>query len=227
MSRPLVVLRPEPGLTSTLVAAFGLGLKATGMPLCTVSAAPWKAPAEQFDGILLGSANAIRHAGAELEKVTHLPVLCVGEATARLARDAGMSVERTGSGGLQSVLHQIDGETRHLLRLAGETHLPLKVPASVTVETCITYRAHYHSLSDPQVSLLRDGATVLLHSGEMAEHFASQCDAAALDRAAFDCIAMAPRIAERAGAGWHSMTVAQHPDDASLLAAARELCDKP
>ncbi len=226
MSKPLIVLRPEPGQTATLVAAFKRGLKAVGMPLCTVSPVEWKAPAKPFDGVLLGSANAIRHAGPELDKIVHLPVLCVGEATARLARDAGMTVELAGSGGLQAVIDQLDSDPRRLLRLAGEVHLPLDTPETLAIDTCITYRTHYVPLSERQAKLLANGANVLLHSGEMAEHFGAQCDARGLNRGLFDCTAMAPRIADRAGEGWGSVIVADDPSDASLLAAARALCDK-
>ena len=89
MTLPLVVLRPEPGQTATLVAAHRAGLKALGMPLCAIEPVAWEAPARPFDGLLLGSANAVRHGGTELDKVAHLPALCVGATTAKVARGAG------------------------------------------------------------------------------------------------------------------------------------------
>ncbi len=226
MSKPVVVLRPEPGQTATLVAAFQRGIQARGMPLCVVSPVPWDAPAQPYDGVMVGSANALRHAGDELEKITHLPVLAVGEVTARLALDAGMEVEETGSGGLQSVLDGLPPIKRHLLRLAGETHLDITPPPHVTIDTAITYRTDYRPLTKAQSEFLAGGATILLHSGEMATHFADQCDANALDRNTFDLLAMAPRIAERAGSGWGSLTVADGTSDAALLAATQALCEK-
>ena len=226
MSKPVIVLRPEPGQTETLVAAFQSGLEASGMPLCSISPVDWKAPAKPYDGVLVGSANALRHAGKELEKITHLPVIAVGEATARLAQDAGMELELVGKGGLQTVLGTLPSIQRNLLRLAGEVHLPLDALGKVSIDTVITYRTDYRRLSSKQVAFLAQGAVVLLHSGEMAAHFARECDANKLDRHSFDCIAMAPRIAERAGEGWGSLTIAEGASDASLLAATQALCEK-
>lgn len=226
MSRPVFVLRPEPGLTQTLVAAFERGLSAKGMPLAKVEPVAWKAPSETFDGLLLGSANAIRHAGAELDKVRQLPVLAVGETTARIAREAGLAVEHVGEGGLQRVVEAIGNDQRSLLRLAGETHLPLETPANVRIATEIVYRAKFLSLSSQQAGLLVAGTVVILHSGEMARHFALECERLGVDKSAITLAAMAPRIAQMAGKGWESVHTAAARSDAAVLDLAAELCNR-
>ena len=223
---PVFVLRPEPGQTATLVEAFRRGIAAVGMPLCRIEPVGWAAPRSQFDGLLIGSANAVRHAGTELQKVAHLPVLAVGEATAKAARDAGLRVEKTGRDGLQSVLDNLSGGPRHLLRLAGETRLECHPPDTVAMQTVTTYRAQYLDLTQRQADLLRSGCAVLLHSGEMAAHLAAQCDAHDIDRSQIACAAMTDRIAQRAGPGWREIVCAERPTDRALLAAAQGLCEK-
>ena len=226
MSRQVLVLRPEPGLTSTLVAAFERGLPAKGMPLARVEPVAWRAPAEKYDALLIGSANALRHAGKELDKVAHLPVLSVGDATAQAAAAAGLQVEHVGGGGLQSVLDALPPTPRHLLRLAGEKHLPLSVPDQIRIETVVTYSAKYYALSAKQAEVLAEGALILLHSGEMARHFAEQCEELGVEKSRVMLAAMAPRIAEMAGNGWESVHIATEKNDSALLDLAAELCNR-
>lgn len=224
MARPVFVFRPEPGLTQTLIAAHALGLNARGMPLSSVEALTWTAPAQHFDGLLIGSANAVRHGGKELEKIAHVPVLAVGETTAALARQAGMDVRHTGSAGLQALLDDLPDEPRRLLRLAGEKHVSLDIPPHLTVETRIVYRVLYRPLTAKQAGLLGGGGVALLHSGEAARHFSEQCSGLNVDRTRIIIAAMAPRIAQSAGKGWESVHTAQESSDAALLALAAELC---
>ena len=101
---------------------------------------PWDAPSPtDFDGILVGSANVFRHGGKKLDKLTKLPVHAVGEATADAARAAGFLVGRTGRGGLQNLLDELDGRELHLLRLAGEDRVTLRLPDGIR-------RRHAHRL---------------------------------------------------------------------------------
>ena len=192
----------------------------------------------RFDLVVIATSADTRQAAFEaivdhhdvgcilFEKILFQSIAALEAVGARLARDAGMVVELAGSAGLQAVIDQLAGEQHHLLRLAGETHLPLKLPEKLTMASCITYRTHYQPLTEKQAALLANGANILLHSGEMAEHFGAQCDTAGLDRGLFSCAAMAPRIAERAGEGWGSLVVAKDSSDAALLAVAKDLCEK-
>lgn len=224
MTRPVFVLRPEPGLTATLVAAFEKGIPARGIPLSEVQPEDWNAPAEPFDALLIGSANAIRHAGKELEKVAHLPVLAVGETTADVARQAGLTIEKVGQGGLQKLLDQLSDNPRKLLRLAGEKHLKLAVPEHLSIATQIVYRAHYRALSPAQKALLSEGSIIMLHSGETAQHFLMECERLRMAKGGLTLVAMAPRIAEMAGEGWGSLHIATAPSDAAVLDLVAQLC---
>ena len=86
MTRPLFAIRPEPGLSATVTAARAVGLAVHGEPLFTVRAVAWTAPDPAgVDGLLIGSANALRHGGPALEPLRGKPAYVVGEATAQAA----------------------------------------------------------------------------------------------------------------------------------------------
>ena len=227
MSVRLLALRPEPGLSATLEKARALGLAITGQALSEIRPIAWECPDRAaYDGLLIGSANAILHGGANLALLADKPVFAVGEATADAAREAGFAVEMVGSGGLQGVLDTI-APPRRLLRIAGEEHVPLSPPAGVTFDTVIAYRNVMLPL-DPAAEELAAGDTlVLLHSAATARHFASECNRLGLDRKAIALAALGPRIAAAAGDGWQAVHIAASPDEVALLALASHLCQKP
>ena len=219
-----LALRPEPGLSATLEKARALGLGITGLALSEIRPVAWDCPDPAgFDGLLIGSANAFLHGGPNLALLKDKPAYVVGAATADAARAAGFNVAMTGSGGLQGVLDAI-AAPRHLLRIAGEEHIPLTAPAGVTFTEVITYRSIALPL-DPAAPLLgKGGALVLLHSAATARHFAEECDRLGLARHAIALAALGPRIAAAAGEGWAAVHTAPRPDETALLALARELC---
>lgn len=230
MSYALLALRPEPGLSATLDKARALGLAITGHALSAIQSVAWKCPdPARFDGLLIGSANAFLHGGANLDSLKDTPVFAVGEATAEAARAAGFSVAMVGSGGLQGVLDAIAGPCR-LLRIAGEEHVPLTPPDGVSFDTVIAYRSVALPL-DPAAPLLaaaEDGgaALVLLHSAATARHFAQECDRLGLARAGLALAALGPRIASAAGEGWGAVHIAPRPDETALLDLVFDLCQE-
>ena len=227
MSLALLALRPEPGLAATLEKARAMGLAITPCALSEIRALDWDCPdLARYDGLLIGSANAILHGGASLAQFIDKPVYAVGEATAAAARAAGFAVAMTGSGGLQGVLDAIPAPC-HLLRIAGEEHVPLTPPAGVSFDEVIAYRSVTLPL-DPAAALLASGeALVLLHSAATAAHFAAECDRLALPRARISLAALGPRIAAAAGEGWRAVHTAPRPDEATLLALAQDVCHNP
>lgn len=225
MSTPVFVLRPEPGLSATMARGARMGLGMVAMPLSSAQPREWQVPPGSFDGILLGSANGLRHAGEQLQAIAGLPVYAVGEATARHAHTLGLEVARTGQGGLQALIDALPHDPPlRLLRLAGAEHLPLDAPAHIAIETVTTYEIVHRALTPEEIAQLAEGGVVLLHSGEAARHFALECDRAGLDRRALALAALAPRIAASASDGWQSVAVAPTPQDAALLSLAGEMC---
>jgi uroporphyrinogen-III synthase len=222
----LLALRPEPGLAATLDKGRAMGLAITGHALSEIRPVHWDCPdPAAIDGLLIGSANAILQGGPQLARLADKPVYAVGEATAAAARAAGFVVAMTGSGGLQGVLDAIAAPC-HLLRIAGEEHVPLEAPDGVTFAEVIAYRSVPLPL-DPAAPLLASGtALVLLHSAATARHFAAECDRLGLARAAVTLAALGPRIAAAAGDGWGGVHIAAHPDEGTLLQLVFDLCDE-
>lgn len=227
MNKRVFVLRPQPGLEATLGAAARLGIDAAGLPLAEVCAVKWHPPNDDsFDALLIGSANAIRHGGDALARWRGHEAMVVGEATAAAAREAGLEVVATGSGGLQSLLDDCNFgvQPTRLLRLSGEKHVPLSPPSGVAIDTRVVYRVEYLELSDQQADSMRDGGIILLHSAEMARHFAKQFEQQSLRKERFAIAALAPRIAEAAGDGWRELGVSSTPTDKALLELVRNMC---
>ena len=224
---PVIVIRPQPACNSTVDAAEDLGLEAFGFPLFEVQPIAWEPPEpDSVDALLIGSANALRHAGAALSAFRGKPAYAVGEASAQAARAAELDVLATGEGGLQAVLELVQNRHRKLLRLTGETRVDLTPPEGMTITERTVYRSAPQPMTAELVEMLKQPALVLLHSGEAARHFAEQCDVHGIDRSSIKLAAMAPRIAEAAGAGWADLATAEQPNENTLLALARQMCQE-
>ena len=105
----LIVIRPQPGCDATLTVARDLRLDAYGFPLFEVAPVAWEAPdPAEVDALLIGSANAVRHAGGQLQLYAGKPAYAVGRATAEVAQQAGLAIAMVGNGGLQAVLNRIE-----------------------------------------------------------------------------------------------------------------------
>jgi uroporphyrinogen-III synthase len=222
---PLIIIRPEPGCDATLTVARDLRLDAYGFPLFEVTPVAWEAPDPAgIDALLVGSANAVRHAGEQLQLYVGMPTYTVGRATAEVAQQAGLAIAMVGAGGLQAVLNRMDPAHRSLLRLAGRERIGLSPPDGAELTECVTYASRALAMPQELAALLASPAVVMLHSAEAARHFAGECDRIGVERAHISLAAMGPRIANAAGTGWARLEVAAKPDDTALLALARNMC---
>jgi len=227
MTLPILAIRPEPGCTATVERGRRAGLEIDACPLFEVQSLAWDPPPPaRFDGLLLGSANAVRQAGPALEAFRGKRAFAVGRATAAAAETAGLTVAAIGQGGLQSLFPALRPPLT-LLRLAGEEHVPLRPPLGIVIDTCVVYRSEALPLPETIAGRLRGGGLVLLHSAAAAHHFANECDRLAVPRGAIALAALGQRIAQAAGDGWRALRSADEPRDAALLALARDLCHEP
>jgi uroporphyrinogen-III synthase len=225
---PVIVIRPQPGCDATLAAARALGLQAHGFPLFEVRPIAWEPPEpDEVDALLLGSANALRHAGSALGRYRAKPAYAVGASTAEAARQAGLDVVATGVGGLETVLPLLQPGHHRLLRLAGRERVKLAPPTGVSIDERVVYASEPLRLPPDLEALLARPAVVLLHSAEAARHFAEQCDARGIARGVIAVAALGPRVALAAGHGWRAMAEAENPSDTALLALARQMCQDP
>jgi uroporphyrinogen-III synthase len=224
---PLVVIRPQPGLDRTVAAAGVLGLDTRAWPLFEVRPRSWDPPdPAAIDELLIGSANAVRHAGPAFERFRAKPVRVVGAATADVCREAGLKLAAVGEGHLQPVLDAVAPGSR-VLRLAGEERVPLTPPDGVVMTERAVYAVEPLPLPPGLVDTLRGPCAVALHSAAAARHFAAECDRRNLDRGILWLVTIGPRITDAAGMGWAGIATASKPEDEALLACAVQLCQKP
>ena len=211
--KPLVLLRPEPGLGASAVAARAMGVTVIDCPLFEVAPLAWTAPpADSFDALLLTSANAVRHGGAGLDAYRDLPVLAVGEATAEAARDFGFTVKQVGEGGVATLLATV-APGRRLLHLSGEDARDTDRPM---IRVAVYAAAEVADVTLPLLS----GAVIAVHSPRAGRRLAEL----AVDRGGATIAAISPAAAAACGAGWAYVEVALTPADSSLLALAARLC---
>jgi uroporphyrinogen-III synthase len=216
--RRVLVLRPEPGASATVDRAREVGLDVIAVPLFEVEPVAWEAPdPAASDGLLLTSANAVRHGGPELEKLRALPVYAVGEATAEAARQAGFDVVAAGDAGMDQLLASIEPDLR-LLHLCGEDRRETTEPRHIV--PIPVYRAR--AIPGPDLSVSR-GAVALIHSPRAGRRFAELAE----DRGSIAIAAISPAAADAVGGGWATVAAADRPTDEALLALAASLCNKP
>lgn len=221
----IVAIRPEPGLSSTIAAGRAAGLAIEGWPLFEIRACPWEPPApETVEGVLLGSANAIRHGGPALAQFRAKPAYAVGETTAQAAREAGFDVAMAGEGGLQSLLERLSGQRLRLLRLAGAERVALAPPEGIEIATRIVYESAALPMPSALAEALREGALVLVHSAVAMRHLAEQTARHGVAKGKIALAALSPRIAGAAGEGWAQVRAADSPHESALLALARDMC---
>ena len=217
--RRVLVLRPEPGAAATLTRARERGLAAVAIPLFEIEPLAWQAPeASGFDGLLLTSANAVRHGGEALASLRGLKVYAVGEATAHAAREAGFDIGATGDDGIDRLLGSIEPDLR-LLYLCGRDR---RDTAAATQRISAIPVYHANAIDNPDFSGAT-GSVALIHSPRAAERFAELVR----DRAMILIAAISRAAADAAGTGWQAVEVAETPTDDALLALAARLCNNP
>ena len=220
MTRPVAVLRPEPGNAATAARAEALGLRVIRLPLFAVHALRWTPPAAaDHDALILTSANAVRHGGAGLAALRALPVFAVGEQTAIAARAAGFVVHAIGAADASALIALVEqsGFTRALY-LCGRDRM-IAPGGPISAERTV-YASDPLPITPPALAELA-GSTALLHSARAARRLA----ALVTDHAAMNIAALSPAILAAAGPGWAQTAVAASPDDRALFAAASILAD--
>ncbi|QCB56691.1 uroporphyrinogen-III synthase [Sphingopyxis sp. PAMC25046] len=221
---PLIVTRPEPGNAATALRAGAMGFEVHAVPLFAARPLDWRAPAaEDFDALLLTSAFAARLGGPEITRLRGLPVHAVGEATARAAEAAGLTVARTGTADAQQLLDAMTSQNiQTILWLCGRDRSEFDARgAAITALPCYAV----DPLPPPVewAGLITAPAVLLAHSARAARRIADLVGAA---RAHLSIAAISPAVAAAAGEGWRDVAVAERPDDVAILAQARALWHK-
>lgn len=221
---PLIVTRPEPGNGATVARARALGLDAHAIPLFAAQARAWTPPsADDFDAMLLTSAQAVRLAGPGLARLASLPVHAVGAATADAARAAGLAVVQTGNADAQRLLDAMTSEKiRRILWLCGKDRSEID-RRGATLQPLACYAVDPVDPPPSWSSLVAAPAVLLAHSARSAQWIARLAGPL---RRHLALVAISPAAAAAAGDGWAERAAAEHPNDAAMLALAYPLCHK-
>jgi len=224
LTRPIAILRPEPGGTSTAERVRAAGLDPLLLPLFAVVPLGWTPPdPASFDALLLTSANAARHGGVGLSALAHLPVVAVGPETARAAERAGLRVIESGQHGVDALLARQPWSQR-LLWLAGRDRTAIEHPAIRAIIP--VYASEAVALTGAQAQSL-SGTVALVHSARATRQLATQLDAHRIPRASLRIAAISARAADADGHGWDRVAIAPRPDDAALIDVAQRLAIDP
>ncbi|HET7605681.1 MAG TPA: uroporphyrinogen-III synthase [Sphingomicrobium sp.] len=217
--RRLLVLRPEPGASATVKRARERGLEAVAAPLFEVEPLTWQAPdVDAFDGLLLTSANAVRHGGDELLKLRGLEVYAVGEATADAARARGFNIAAAGDSGIDRLLDSVEADLKLLHPCGADRREPADTRQRIT--SIPVYRAK--PVEAPDLASA-GGAVALVHSPRAGRRLADLVR----DRGSIAIAAISTAAAGAVGDGWQKVEAAPEPTDDALLALAARLCNNP
>ena len=217
----LFILRPEPGASASAEKARALGLDTMVTPLFEVRPVKWIAPdPARFDGLLLTSANAVRHGGESLETMKALPVYAVGEATAAVARESGFKVKKVGNGNVDDLLAALPADLRLLHPCGFHRRPPVNPPQKIT--SACAYRTK-PAMPGPEFRAI-SGQLVAVHSAEAAKRLAELV--LPVERKTTLIAAISQQAAVAVGLGWKHIAIAAEPSDDAVLALAARLCDK-
>ena len=201
-------------------------------PLLTI--VPRAGAAVELDGvqaIVVTSANGVRALAAATSQRA-LPVLAVGDASARAARGAGFSAVTSAAGDVDALarlaterLDAAGGEVLHVAgsRVAGDLAGALAA-AGLGYRRAVLYEARVaRALSPRALRLLRDRAIdgALFFSPRAAATFVSLARQARLATACTEVTAfcLSPAVAAAAGSiAWRDVRVAERSDQEALLA---------
>lgn len=223
MSR-LIVLRPEPGASSTMAKAAALGIAATACPLFRIEPADWTPPpAADFDALLVTSAQAVRTGGADLARYRGLPCYAVGTATAQALRGAGFDNVTAGDSDGAAIAARIaaDGH-RAVLHLTGADVAAFD-PGPLRIRREALYAAVEAADRAALAAVLEPGAVLMVHSPRAGVRLNALVDDVA--RGALHIVAISPAALAMCGNGWASAQTADAPNDAAMLALAALLCE--
>jgi uroporphyrinogen-III synthase len=225
MSRPLIIVRPEPGNAASTANARARGLEVHSFPLFETAPVAWDPPdPARYVGVVMTSANAARLAGADLQRYTHLPLYAVGDVTGDAAREAGFLSIVSGDGDVERLLGKIATLGLHrLLHLSGADYHPF-TPHGVEIEREIVYASNAIAPAPELLAALKRGGVVMLHSARAAKQLAAIVENHDIDPSALSIAAISANAAETAGAGWNQVNIAARPRDGALLDCAVALC---
>jgi uroporphyrinogen-III synthase len=220
MSRPIAVLRPEPGNRVTAAAIEAAGRVAIRLPLFAAVPIAWEPPnPADYDALILTSANAIRHGGPGLDRLIGLPVHAVGKVTGEAARRFGFDVVTNGDSGAAELIELVAATgARRALHLAGRERT--LSPGGIVAEVITVYASDALPIAPADAARL-EGSVSLVQSARAARRLGE----IVAERAGIALVAISEAAAHAAGGGWERVLVPPAPSSEALIDTALSLAD--
>ncbi|MEJ7934274.1 uroporphyrinogen-III synthase [Sphingobium sp. AN558] len=219
----VIILRPQPAAGRTAARVAALGLCPLVHPLFAPQPLDWTPPpTEDFDAVLLTSANGVRLAGPGIGRYRSLPTYAVGEATALALVQAGFADVTAGTADGSMIAARIarDGH-RAILHLGGRHVAPLD-PGPLRIDRIAVYAMNEAPQAAALPATIEPGDILLIHSPRAGERAAALLSP--LARETLHIVAISPAAALAAGDGWASVQSSAQPQDDAMLALAARLC---
>ncbi|WP_353187127.1 uroporphyrinogen-III synthase [Bosea sp. (in: a-proteobacteria)] len=233
------VFRPRPDAERTAQAIAAHGFEALIAPLFEVVRLPGEAPAGDFAAIVLSSGNAVPMLAEGPQGWHELPVFAVGARTAARAREAGFGDARSADGDRNDLIALIERTLpapARLLMIAArdrnEDVPPRLREAGYEVVLWEAYAAEAVSVlpEDAQAALRHGEVGAALHySPRGARTFLSLAQAAGVEEQALELthVALSANVASPLiSAGASTVLVAEHPEEAGMLAALEQVSQR-
>jgi uroporphyrinogen-III synthase len=240
----LLVTRAVPNEGELTTELQSLGHNVSEEPLLRIELLPLAPDALQnAQALLVTSRNGVRAlaASAASAAARDLPIFCVGEGTAELARESGLQRVSSGAGTARDLVPLVAAKADRvggaLLHIAGE-HLAFDLAAALAAQgfnarTLTAYRAvAVAALSTATAGALREGRidAVLLMSPRTAAIFAQLVADAGLRESAKKqrYICLSERVAEALGdLALDRCEIAASPNSQGMLAAIARMATQP
>lgn len=224
MMHRFLVLRPEPGASRTAALLASAGWEPVLYPLFAVEPVAWEPPgADAFDALLLTSANAVRPGGARLGAMRALPAYCVGDTTARAAREAGFVDVRVGGGDAASTIPMLLADERtRILHPCGADVRPFDAHG-LHITRLTVYRAVERGDEAGLEALVRSRApaAAMVHSPRAGQRLDALLPVEV--RASVAIVAISDAAAAATGGGWRRVMVAASRTDSAMVACLRRV----
>jgi uroporphyrinogen-III synthase len=237
--RRVLVTRPEPGAGRTAARLRDAGFEAVVVPLNEIVPLRPELPAGAFDAVAVSSANAVRHAPAELvTRLASRPLFGVGDETAAAAREAGFVDVRSSSGSAGDLAADLTagvGSGGRNAYLCGRVRLDAMEATlanhGIDVVAVETYDTLARTATRAELTTLESGPifAALVYSAKAAEALAELLrdrPGTVFADAAF--IAISRRVAERlANTAAGSVFAAATPDEDAMFDILVQLGHEP
>jgi uroporphyrinogen-III synthase len=239
MSRRVLVTRPQPGAERTAARLREAGFEPVVMPLSEIGPLTPAQLTGEFDAVAASSANAVRHAPAQLiARLATRPFFAVGDETAAIARQAGFTDIHSSAGAAVDLVGDLTAAIEpggRIAYLCGHVRLDaveaMLADRGIDVVAVETYDTFARTPAPAELAALESGPifAALVYSAKAAEALAGLVRArrgTAFPHSAFITISrrVAERLADSAAGG---VFAAASPDEDAMFDILVQLGHEP